>query len=230
MSVLTALQSASVRLIKRRPPAFFSSQGKFEMELADLANEVAVDIMQSHDWRALTVKQIMTGDGEATSFILPEDYDRMVLGQSVNRPGWSGWEYSGVLSLDDWERLLAFGPKTDPGSWIILGGAMQFCPAIPDQQIATFYYISSNVVRSSGGTPGKVFTMDTDRFVLDERLLTLGVTWRWRQQQRMDFSAEQDAYIKALSEIAGRDKGTRVIRERASAITANDVFGWLGRR
>ncbi len=104
MTILTALQSAAVRLVGTRPASIFSSTDQTELELADLANEVATDIMKGHPWRALTKIHEMAGDGVATSFPLPDDYDRMKrsydeqkaqLSTNTGHTKWSGGEICG---------------------------------------------------------------------------------------------------------------------------------------
>ena len=76
MTVLQAMQSASLRLIGRKPSTFFSSQDTFEMEIVDLANEVAKVIADQHDWQVLTKVHTLTGDGVTTSFSLPAGHSR----------------------------------------------------------------------------------------------------------------------------------------------------------
>src|SRR3546814_5464552 len=52
----------------------------------------------------------------------------------------------------------------------------------------------------------------SDTFLLPERLLTLGLVWRWRENKKLDATGDQEAFIKALDEYAAKDKGSRVIR------------------
>jgi hypothetical protein len=49
MSFLTAAQSAAIRLIGKKPTTFFSSQNTFELEITDLANEIAADLVKYAD-------------------------------------------------------------------------------------------------------------------------------------------------------------------------------------
>lgn len=206
MSVLTALQSASVRLNEGKPQAFFSSAGAFEVEVCELATETAVAIMKAHDWRKLTTLATATGDGVTTAFDLPEDYDRMVLGTEVHSASWATWRYAQAPTLDFWHDLQTGLTTLDPGFWIILGGQMQFYPALPSGEEARYYYVSKHIA-----TGKAAFTSDEDVFLLDDRLLTLGIIWRWRALKRMDYSEDMANYEVALEEAIARDKGARVL-------------------
>jgi hypothetical protein len=200
--------------VGRRPTTIFSSPDQMEIEIADLATEVAVDIMKTADWRALTKIHTLTGDGTETAFALPSDYDRMVQGQEVEDGNNWLWGYSSVTELSDWIRITSSGfSAITPGWWIILEGEMQFSPAPTSGADAKFPYISKNVGRTLSGDAIAAFTTDTDSFVLDERLLTLGLIWRWKAQKGLEYAEDMATYEKALSEAATRNKGSRVIRK-----------------
>lgn len=233
MTVLTAISSAMVRLVGRRPTTIFGTSAETEVQLADLANEVATDIMKGHDWRALTKIHTLTGDGTTTEFDLPSDYDRMVLAQGVDdRTTWL-WQYTPCPDLDTWINLFMMGFNAiTPGWWIILGGKMQFYPAPPSSDPAIFPYISNLCVNSSPEpntgviTPQTQFVNDNDTFVLDESLITLGVVWRYREQKGLGYSEDMQTYEIALSQAQARDKGSRVIRSRGRRGLDNTHTAW----
>lgn len=210
MTFLSAAQRASIRLIGRRPTTFFSSTKPFEMEITDLANEVATDIMMAHDWRLLTTLNIITGNGVDIGFPLPGDYDRLPIKASLFRPEWSTWRYTPADDLDQWKDLLNGTAAIDPGFWIMLQGQIQFWPILPVGEIAQHYYISKNVVAEQNGTFKAQFTTDTDSLRIDEDLLTLGLIWRWREQKRLDFSGDKENFDLKLDEVTAREKGRRI--------------------
>lgn len=215
MSFLSAAQSAAIRLIGRRPSTFFSSQQTFELEMADLANEVAADLMRSVDWRVLTQLNVFNGDGVERGFPLPVDYDRMVTGGDVFRPDWATWRYTPAADLNQWRDLLNGQPTVVPGFWIILDGLMSFAPIISLGDSAQFYYISKNIVLGADSSLKPAFTGDDDTLRVDERLLTLGLIWRWRAQKRLEYAEDMANYEKALAEVQGREKGSRVLYDRS---------------
>lgn len=213
MPILAALQSAAIRLMGQRPTVFFGSSQQFEQEIADLANEVAADVMKSHDWQALTAVHTLTGDGVTDEFDLPADYDRQLTVTDVQDSDYWLWGYQHVADVNDFLFWQGRGFLPSPGAWIIYGGKMRFTPAPPDGQEAVFPYVSRNYARDTATLQNKAaFTADTDQFLLPDRLLTLGLVWRWREQKKLDFSGDQEAFAKAISEYAGRDKGSVMLR------------------
>lgn len=207
MTVLSCCQSAALRLLGVKPTTIFSSSGTFEMELAELSTETAIAIAKAHDWQKLTKLATLQGDGTTTTFDLPSDYDRMVKGGNVHSHLYTTGLFRAVQDLDEWVFLGDQIATGAPGYWIIVGGQMQFLPALPSNETARFYYVSNQIVSSNQ----TAFTGDSDAFLLSERLLTLGLIWRWRAQKRMEYSEDMNNFEIALSEEIGRDKGARIL-------------------
>lgn len=211
MSVLTALQSAAVKLVSRKPTTFFQSTDTLEVELCDLVNDVARDIADAHDWRSLMTLKTYTGDGTTTAFALPDDYDRMPTGQEVHSGSWEQWRYVRAKDPNEWQDILSDIGLPHPGAWFILQDQFLIYPAVPASDVAKFYYQSENFALDEDGAPKVAFTADTDTFRLDERLLTLGVVWRWRQQKRLEYAEDMATFERALAGKVKDDKGARVI-------------------
>lgn len=216
MTILTALQDAAGRLTGERPTVFFSSSNKFEVELASLINEVATDLMKTHEWQALAKTHTITGDGTTKEFALPSDYDRMLLAAAVqDKTNWL-FGYTPIPDLNTWIRVTTSGFLPVPGGWILTGGKFNFVPAPSNGAMAVFPYISKNYALDNSSTPKDAFTREDDSFVLPERLLTLGLIWRWREMKRLDWTADQENFVKALSEYAASDQGPVIIRTNAA--------------
>lgn len=227
MSFLTSAQSAAIRLGVNKPSAFFSSTGRFEQEICDLANEVVTEIIKAHDWRSLTKQQDMVGDGVTTAFDLPIDYDRMPKNADVGRMNWYTWGYVDAPSLNFWNDLVNGLASPSPGYWIMLGGQMQFIPPISSGTTAEYYYISkAAIVDGDTSVKKNSFTKDNDTFVLDERLLTLGLIWQWRAMKRLDYSEDMRNYEIRIDQISAEDKGARVIRLGNNLIDYNASWAY----
>lgn len=214
MTILTACQSAAVRLLGRRPTTFFSATTQFEVEICELATEAATAIAKAHDWRALTKLNTITGDGSSTAFNMPSDYDRMPKTGDVHSSTFQTATFRRAESLDEWLNLNDTQFSATPGNWIILGGQMHIFPAPSASETARFYYISDKIVAETAApTVGAkaAFTTDTDVFLLSERLLTLALIWRWRAQKRMEYAEDMQNFEIAMGEEALRDKGSRVL-------------------
>lgn len=207
MTILSACQSAAVRLVGRRPTTIFSATGQLEIELAELSNEVAADILKAHEWQKFKILKTYTGDGATIAFDLPTDYDRMLVNGKVHSSSFLTAAYSHVKDENEWLYVNDWAPTGFPGYWILLGGKMNIYPAMSSAETARFYYISNLVVSGNKAA----FSADNDTFLLPERLITLGLIWRWRAQKRLEYAEDLQNYGIALSQEIGLDKGARVL-------------------
>lgn len=207
------MKSAAIRLSQnnRGLTVFFGSQGTFETELCDLVNEVARDICAYQDWSRLTKVHTIQGDGSTETFPFPDDYDRQLQNTNLQDLETWAWGYSHVTDLNDFLYLKERGFVLSPGAWIIYGGEFHFTPAPSGS--ATFPYVSKNFAYDTVTEETKsLFDADTDEFLLEERLLTLGLIWRWREMKKLDYTGDQEAFVKALDEAGTSEAGSRVIR------------------
>jgi hypothetical protein len=115
--------------------------------------------------------------------------------------------------LDNWQDLNALLPAIPPGYWIILENQMNFLPTVSVGNDARYYYVSNQWARSASGSPKALFDRDDDTFVLDDRLLTLALIWRWKSMKGLDYAEDIKNSDIALSQAMSRDKGSRTIRK-----------------
>ncbi len=223
MTVLSAWQSAAIRLLGRKPTTLFSSTETFEIECQDLLNEVAADIAKSHDWQALIKVQTMTGDGSDTDFAFPSDYARMLLKSDILDSTNFAWGYTRIVDINEFLAIRAQGVSALPGVWTMYANQFQFEPAPVSGATAEFPYIDRNYALATDGTTAKpAFTLDSDTFRLPERLLTLGLIWKWRANKGLPGESDAESnFVKAFAEESGRDKGARIIRTGALRVPAN---------
>lgn len=230
MTVLAALQKAALRLAGRKPVAFFgASEGEtLELELASLSETVADDIAKYHDWQQLTALSQVAGDGTAVDFPLPDDFDRFPLSGGIQDFNSWFWGYHHYADLDAFLFDEARDFNAAPGGWIIYGDRLRFAPAPAVAQSARFAYISKNYALAENGSPKPTFTADTDTFRLPERLLTLGLVWRWREDKGLYSAGDEAAFVKALDEEAGKDKGPTIIRRNGggSRLNTHVAYPW----
>lgn len=226
MAILDALQSAALRIAGRRPNTFYGSSETMEMELCDLANEVAKDICAYQDWQRLIRVETLTGPGDDGVFDLPSDYDKMMIRSDMQDLQSWAWGYTYIADVNDFLFQQARGWTITPGAWTLYDNKLQFTP--PPSGPATFPYVSKNYAIDSATLERKdKFDADTDEFLLPERLLTLGLVWRWRENKGLPLQGEQEAFVKALSEYADKDKGSRIIRYGGRVIGGFPAWPWI---
>lgn len=224
MTVLSACNKAAVRIRGRKITSLFSTTDQFAIELADLANETAADVSQKHDWQNLTKLCVLDGTGAATSFALPADFDRMLKKGEVHSPTWQTARFTQARDLDQWLDFEALAVAGTPGRWIVFGGEMKILPAMGVGEQAKFFYISKNISK----TDKPEFDRDDDEFKLPERLIHLGVLWRWRAQKRLSYAEDLKNYEIALGEAIGSDRKQRPLVIGAQRLPANVDLAWPG--
>lgn len=211
MAILSALQSAAIRLVGRKPSTFFGSSQQFEIELCDLINEVAQDIAKYQDWQALVKVATINGDGSNVEIALPADYDRQLINSDIQQSTNWVWGYYHITDINEFLFRRNSGWQPYPGGWIIYGNVLHFSPAATGA--SEYPYISNAWAHPVGGAADKTaFDADTDEFILPERLLTLGLVWRWRENKKLDFTGDMEAFTKALDEYGAKDRGSSIIR------------------
>lgn len=212
MSFLTAAQAAAIQLIGKKPPTFFSSSGQFELEICTLGNDIIKDIVSEKDWRQLTVLKEMVGNGVIVGYDIPLDYDHMPKDSQIHDKDFLTWNYIPAAGLNEWLNYINGNPLPSPGAWIKIDGQIQFTPPVADGKTAQYYYISNQIVfdPTTGATKSQ-FSYDTDTMIYNERMLTLGLIWRWRAMKRLEYSEDLANYERFRDRVAGDDKGSNII-------------------
>lgn len=230
MTVLAAAQSAGIRLLGRKPGSLFATD-VFGLELGELATEAAVAISKYYDWQKLKVLKTYPGDGATVAFNLPTDYARMPKKATLHSLLWRTRTFRQAKDEDEFLYLQDVALTATPGIWILLGGQMQIYPPMPVAETARHYYMSNKIVAVADGAAGTkaAFTLDTDAFVLPERLLTLALIWRWRSMKRLEYSEDMTNYEIALSEEVAADKGQRIIVVGRQHMPAGADIAYPGR-
>ena len=208
-TILSVIQRAAIPLGIGAPAAVFGASDDTAAELRRLVQEMAERITQEHDWQALKVRQQYTGDGVTEGFALPTDYQRMPADGEVWSSTFVNRLYH-VTGSNDWLGLKVRQIQPVERAWTILGNKMEFYPALKAGEIAQFYYVSSNV-----RTGFETFMADTDQFILEDRILELGMIWQGRAHKGLPYAEDMTNYGLALAKAISRDRGARILKQRS---------------
>ena len=190
------------------PESVYGSTDENHVALAALANEMAQRIAQAHDWQVLRRLQTYTGNGDDDAWPLPSDYDRMPVDQDI----WSSTinaPMSQVNSANTWLGDLVRDDVGVSDRWHIVGDELVFNPVLEDGETAQFYFISNLIVADADSVTKAAFTVDTDSFRINERLLKLGIIWQWRAYKGVPYAEDMQNYEFALAQRIGRERGAR---------------------
>lgn len=211
MSILAVCADVSTVIGLSVPATVYGSTDREHVELASLANEMAQRIaFDGHDWTKLKTIATLTGDGSATSLALPTDYQRMLKKARVWPSASPFSPLTHYADTDTWLGLQAQNVAVI-GAWTLIGDEMHFLPAVPNTETVQFYYISNLIVAPATGANKTTFTVDTDTFRLDERVLKLGMIWQWKANKGQPYAEDMANFETAMAMIVGADKGSNIL-------------------
>lgn len=215
MSLLSIIQDTAGRLGIGRPGAVIGASDTLAAQLLSILIEECEELLSKNEWQALIQPgSFVTTSGPLFSAPLPVDYDRLTYGSDL-------WNRSktqtllGPCSAPEWQELLARNVSQYPQRYRFISGALAVWGASAGETI-TYEYVSNYHVRSSTGTVQPTFQADTDTSVLPDRLLKLGLRWRFKQAKGLDYGEDMATYERELERMAGVDGGYRIIVTSAS--------------
>jgi len=226
LNILSIIQEVCKYVGLDVPTQVYGSTEREHVELASYANEVARQIaFDTHDWQRLRSTLTATGDGATEAFDLPSDYKRMLKKARV----WPSWAPFAALThypdSDEWLGLTVQQFTPIIGGWTIMGNQMFVKPVIPSAATVKFVYLNNMIVLGNDTTQ---FTQDLDTFVLNDRLLKLGLIWYWKQQKGQPYAEDMQTYETALSKEIGGDKGSTILEVGTPRLPAGTSYAYPG--
>lgn len=210
MTVLSVAADVCLVIGLDQPDVLMASTDREYQELARVAKDMAHMIATSFDWQSLQAIKTYTGDGIAEAFDLPDDYDRMVEGAQMWSSRWI-WAFNHIANPDEWLEMLVVPYTFINGNWIIYGDQFHYLPLMQTTETVKFWYVSNNLAKAANGTPKETFTADDDTFRLPEKLLELGMIYKWRQNKGLPYEDTQADFQKEMLDQMRKDAGARGI-------------------
>lgn len=208
MTVLTMVQNASLALGLASPSTVVGNASQAQM-LA-LLNMEGEDLRSRGQWIALKRANSFTLNTAAVSqgamngtVVTAGDYDYML--------GDTFWNLDlrqpvvGPMNEVEEEALIAIGVAGPFQQWTIRQGNLLIYPQPGTADDVVFQYMSTFFAKAAGGTLKGSFTVDTDTGVLPESIMTLGLMWRWKRANGLDYAQEFNIYEKRVQESLTRD-------------------------
>lgn len=217
MTCLTIVQTACGRLGLNSPTVVISSTDPQTQQMLALLNEEGQTIAETTNWQAL-VKQgafttVATEIQGSLSTIAPG------LKFIVNDTIWNlslRFPVFGPLSPQNWAQQTAMFYQGPWNQFRIFDDQIHFVPTPPAGQSCRFEYITRNWTASGA----EEFQSDTDTSLLDEKVMVMGLIWRFRQAKGLDFSADLEKYTRRLADMTARETPKAVLSMNAN------FYGW----
>lgn len=175
--------------------------------LLRLAQQEGRELARRHDWQALKVDYTFASTASEQQPAFPADFDRLLpQGELWDRT--ANLRYAGPVDDMTWGRLKGAAVNVAvPGYWRLLGGRLYLLPAPPAGHTLALPYMSSNWAESNNGTPKDSFTADTDKARIPERLIALGIVWRFKRAKGLDYADDMATYEREVERATARDRG-----------------------
>lgn len=227
MTLLSAINDAQRALSLAVTSAIAADGQETQNLLFLLAKDEAADLLDrdDYDFTTLTRTQSFTATTGATLQAAPgkpSNFHRAIEGtfwnQSKDRP------ISGPLTSKEWALANGEPVMSTITQWVMYrhdGLHIYPAPTVADT-IAYEYVINTPVLANDGTTYKTTFTADNDTYLLGDRILRLGVVWRYKAAKGRDYAEDLRNYELALAAKARAEKGTA--RVLSIAPDDNDVL------
>ena len=225
MTLLTIVQNSCDIIGLTRPTVVIASQDQNVRTLLALAQVEGRELLDRYSWPATQIEKthtslaaevqgVMTTLAPGFSYITSGTFWDRTLTQPVTGP----------LSPIEWQALKARTATGPYPSYRLFGGKLYAYPAPSAGNTWVFEYQSTYFCQSSAGANQSAWAVDTDVGVLDENLMELGVVWRFKKKNGLDYSEDFRSYEQKLANETSRAGGRRVLDLSGLGSVARGVY------
>lgn len=117
----------------------------------------------------------------------------------------------GPVTNEQMNALKAFPLGLLRPVWRIVDNFFEFWPALAVGEVAMYNYYSTNWIQPVTGPRILAFAADTDISLIDEKILTSGLEWRWLAAKGLDYAEAFRRYERRIALADGRQDTTREV-------------------
>lgn len=211
MSLLTIVQKAASRIGIARPNVVATATDATMRLVLELAQQEGDELARYGDWRVLRKEKTFTTVAAETQTDTPiaTDWagfiDATLWNRSARRPLY------GPVAPAEWQAFKAQSNFPVVDTFTLRGALWLMQPVPAAGQTIAYEYRSANWCQSSGAVAQSAWAADTDTGILSERLMGLGLIWRFRQNRRMDWMPDHETYLNEVDAELARDKPRKII-------------------
>ena len=212
MTLLTFVQNSCDIIGLTRPSVVIASQDQNVRTLLALAQVEGRELLDRYSWPATQIEKthtslaaelqgVMTTLAPGFSYITSGTFWDRTLTQPLTGP----------LSPIEWQALKARTATGPYPSYRLFGGKLYAYPAPSAGNTWVFEYQSTYFCQSSAGANQSAWAVDTDVGVLDENLMELGIIWRFKKKNGLDYSEDFRSYEQKIANEISRAGGRRIL-------------------
>lgn len=213
MSLLTVIQR-SCRLLSLPVPTEVSTSSDVQVQqLFELANEEGNELMGAYDWQIKRKQHLFSTTATAAQTgAVPSDWDRFVPNTFFNRTQMRS--VIGPITPQQWQAIQA-QPQLSRVflAFIERGGEFLITPTPAAGEIIAYEYLSKDWVHAEGDTDDtrSDYLLDSDVAFLNEKIIVLGVRWRFLKSKGLDYAEDFRTYQSERNQLMARDGGNGII-------------------
>ena len=215
MTLLEVVQQFCLRSGIPSPSTVTGSTDTQVLQVQALLEEEGADLSARGDWESLTNEATHTtiaAESQGAIATIASNGFRHIKNQTI-------WDRTdrlpiiGPINQRQWQALKAVVMTGPRYQFRIRGGLLMVNPEPVAGHDWAFEYISKNwIISEDGMTYKRLFTADTDEFLLPDELLLMGLRWRWMREKGLDYSELFATYEAQVKDAIGRDAGKPVLK------------------
>jgi len=210
MTILSVVQQVAHKVGLNKPDAVFITTDRDMEEMQDLIHEATTDILECQDWQVLRIKETITGDGASEGHSFPVDYERMYTKSNFWSSRWI-WAINHITDPDEWLEYEVIPYTFVTGNWMLFGGNINILPVMEATETIKYWYISNAIVSPASGSPKVAFTADDDYLRVKEKLLYLGLVWKWKAKKGQPYAEDMESYEDHKAYLIDKDGGSKPV-------------------
>lgn len=206
MSLLSMMSTVARRVGIPTPTVVAAATDATVLQLLEYAQEEGRQLARYGDWRVLRKEKTFTTVAAETQTDTPIPTD---LGGFINGTLWNRSRRErmrGPATPQDWQAWKSQATFPLEGVIYLRGTSLLIQPTPEAGETVAYEYRSSYWCQSSGGTAQEAWAADTDTGILSERLMGLGIIWRFKQGRGMDWQADFSKYEFEVNQALSADQ------------------------
>jgi|TARA_R110000751_G_scaffold94504_3_gene184386 hypothetical protein len=225
MTLLTLIQNTCDNIGLTRPAVIVASPDSNVRTLLALAQVEGRELLDRYSWPQTQIEKVhttlaaelqgvMKTLAPGFSYIINSTFWNRTLTQPVTGP----------LNPVEWQALKARTATGPYSSFRIFGGKLYGYPAPSVGNSWVFEYQSTYFCQSTSGTNQSAWAADTDVGVLNEDLMQLGIVWRFKKKNGLDYSEDFRSYEQKVANETSRVGGKRTLNISSGGARMDGVY------